>query len=141
MKLERLKKADAETARDINSILKQLSSSAKPLSLPALKKILADKNVHLWVWKDGKKVVGMGSLVSWHAPTGINSRIEDVVVDENYRGKGLGEKLTRELIRAGKRAKARHVELTSRPSRAAANELYRKLGFEQKETNVYRMKF
>jgi ribosomal protein S18 acetylase RimI-like enzyme len=71
-------------------------------------------------------------------PTGFRAWIEDVVVDESARGKGLGEALTAEAIRLAREAGARTVDLTSRPSRKAAGRLYEKAGFEERETRVYR---
>ena len=71
-------------------------------------------------------------------PTGVRAWIEDVVVDESQRGQGVGEALTREALRRAAAAGARTVDLTSRPSREAANRLYRRLGFVVRETNVYR---
>jgi len=59
-------------------------------------------------------------------------------VDAAARGKGAGEALSREALLVAALRGARTVELTSKPSREAANRLYRRLGFELRETNVYR---
>ena len=71
-------------------------------------------------------------------PTGRCARIEDVVVDAAQRGKGVGEALTREALRVAQEAGVTTVDLTSRPSREAANRLYQRIGFEKRETKVYR---
>ena len=71
-------------------------------------------------------------------PTGMRAWIEDVVVDEAARGHGVGEALNREALRLAKERGAITVDLTSRPSREAANRMYQRLGFTQRETNVYR---
>ena len=71
-------------------------------------------------------------------PSGVRAWIEDVVVDEAARGQGVGEALNREALRLAAEQGARTVELTSRPSREAANRLYQRLGFKMRETNVYR---
>ncbi len=71
-------------------------------------------------------------------PTGMRAWIEDVVVDEAARGQGVGEALNREALRLAKERGAITVDLTSRPSREAANRMYQRLGFTQRETNVYR---
>jgi ribosomal protein S18 acetylase RimI-like enzyme len=75
--------------------------------------------------------------ILYRVPTGLQGWIHDVVVDEEARGQGVGEALTREALRWAEDAGARSVELTTRPEREAANRLYRRLGFEQRETNVY----
>ena len=71
-------------------------------------------------------------------PTGVRAWIEDVIVDSNERGRGIGEALTREALTIARDRKARTVDLTSRPSKEAANRLYCRLGFVARETNVYR---
>jgi ribosomal protein S18 acetylase RimI-like enzyme len=75
------------------------------------------------------------------ALSGLRARIEEVVVDEIYRGHGIGKELMLVLIELAKKLKISSMELTSRPSRVAANELYRHLGFVQRTTNVHEMKF
>ena len=83
-------------------------------------------------------IVGTLTLVVFRIPTGVRAWIEDVVVDESARGRGVGEALTVAAIGLATGAGARTVDLTSRPTREAANRLYRRLGFELRDTNVYR---
>jgi ribosomal protein S18 acetylase RimI-like enzyme len=84
------------------------------------------------------QIVGSLTLAVFRIPTGLRAWIEDVVVDTPARGKGVGEALTRAALVRAARAGALAVDLTSRPSREAANRLYRRVGFVQRETNVYR---
>ena len=139
--IQRLTKMDSRTLAELNGLIKQLSRSAhsaRPLTKSALQRILKDKNVFLFVCKDGKKIIGMGTLAIWHATVvGIRSRVEDVVVDESYRGRKLGERITKKLIQTARTLGAGDIELSSRPSRTAANALWLKLGFKLKETNTY----
>ena len=141
IKCERLTRANKNDLLVINLLLGQMSSSAQPITPLALNTILKNKNFYFIVLRDAGQIIGMGNLVVYHAPFGVRSRIEDMVVDEAYRGRGLGALLTRKLIAIAKTAKVRDIELSTRPSRVAANGLYRNLGFEQKETNVYSYKF
>jgi ribosomal protein S18 acetylase RimI-like enzyme len=83
-------------------------------------------------------VIGMLTLAVFRIPTGVRAWIEDVVVDDAARGRGAGEALSRHALELARAEGARTVELTSRPSRAAANRLYQRLGFAPRETNVYR---
>ena len=83
-------------------------------------------------------IVGTLTLAMFPIPTGFRAWIEDVVVDEAARGKGVGEALTNEAIGLARAAGARTVDLTSRPSRAAAGRLYERAGFEERDTRVYR---
>ncbi len=87
--------------------------------------------------RDGP-IVGMLTLVTFRLPTGVRAWIEDVVVDSSLRGRGIGEALTKAALDVATSAGARTVDLTSRPSRESANRLYARVGFEMRETNVYR---
>jgi ribosomal protein S18 acetylase RimI-like enzyme len=80
----------------------------------------------------------MLTLAVFRIPTGVRAWIEDVVVDQSARGQGVGEALSRRALDLAAAAGARTVELTSRPSRQAANHLYQRLGFQPRDTNVYR---
>lgn len=120
----------------LNRILPQLSSSAPPLTLVQLDEICV--NDMLFIARDSGVIVGSLTLVIFRLPTGLRAWIEDVVVDEAARGKGVGEKLNKAAIKATFDSGARTLDLTSRPSREAANRLYQKLGFKARETNVYR---
>ena len=86
---------------------------------------------------DGR-ILGLLTLVMFPIPTGLRAWIEDVVVDETDRGQGVGAALTEEAIRLARAAGARTVDLTSRPSRTAANRLYERLGFQLRDSKVYR---
>jgi ribosomal protein S18 acetylase RimI-like enzyme len=89
--------------------------------------------------RDGEKgIVGSLTLVLFRIPTGVRAWIEDVVVDEGSRGRGVAEVLCREALNRASAAGAVTVDLTSRPSREAANRLYLRLGFVERDTNVYR---
>jgi ribosomal protein S18 acetylase RimI-like enzyme len=129
-------RATQEVLDGLNRILPQLSSSAPPLTLEQLDEICVNDTV--FIARDGAAIVGSLTLVIFRLPTGLRAWIEDVVVDEAARGKGVGEKLNKAAIKATFDSGARTLDLTSRPSREAANRLYQKLGFKARETNVYR---
>ena len=84
-------------------------------------------------------IVGSLTLVTFRTPTGTRAWIEDVVVDDAARGRGVGGALNRAALDAARAMGAKTVDLTSRASREVANRLYQRLGFEQRETNVYRI--
>ena len=85
------------------------------------------------------EIVGAMTLVLFPLASGVRAWIEDVVVDESARGRGIGAALNRRAIEIARQAGARTVDLTSRPDREAANRLYARLGFNQRSTNVYRL--
>jgi len=123
-------------------LIPQLSSSNPPPSRDELSQMAADPNIVLYIARDSvdRGVVGTLTLAFFRIPTGLQARIEDVVVDEIARGRGVGEQLTNAAIERARIAGAKAVGLTSRPARAAANRLYLRLGFEVRDTNVYRLK-
>jgi ribosomal protein S18 acetylase RimI-like enzyme len=97
------------------------------------------RNAHLLVARD-PDIVGVLTLTLYRVPTGLNARIDDVIVATEARGRGVGEALTREAIERARAAGAKAVSLTSHPRREAANRLYQRVGFERRETNVYSYK-
>src|ERR1700744_400332 len=122
----------------VNRLIPQLSRSAPPLTGDALRQIVSWDGNYLLIARDGDRVVGMLTLVTFPIPTGLRAWIEDVVVDEAARGQGVGAALTQEAVRLAQAVGARTVDLTSRPSREAANRLYERLGFELRDTKAYR---
>jgi ribosomal protein S18 acetylase RimI-like enzyme len=130
-------KADAELHAVVLGLVPQLSSFAPP-TLERLQGIIEGSATTLLLARVGEKVVGMLTLVVFPLPTGIRAWIEDVVVDGESRGAGVASALIRAAIDQAERMGSRTVDLTSRPVREAANRLYVRLGFTQRETNVYR---
>ena len=143
MIIERLKRLNTQVVKGVNTLLLQLLHNPKehrPLSLAAFSRIVREKNTTTVVARDGTKIVGMGLSFLIMKPRGRFAYIEDMVVDVAYRGQGLGERIAKKLIAIARQKGVKYVELSTRPSRVAANKLYQKLGFEQKETNVYRLR-
>ncbi len=131
--------ADPDLLRSLLPLLPQLSSSPPLLSLEELEQIVTSPATRLLVATDAEgRVHGMLTLVLFLVPTGMRAWIEDVVVDEGIRRGGVGAALVQSAVEVAEAAGARTVDLTSRPSREAANRLYQRLGFELRETNVYR---
>ena len=124
-----------EAAREL---LHYLSPSAPALSGDDLRTIVTSECTRLLLARDQDKIVGMLTLAVFRIPSGVRAWIEDVSVATDSRGKGIGEALTREALTIASSLGARTVELTSRPSREAANRLYLRLGFQRRDTNVYR---
>lgn len=140
MGVELVEEYSAELKDAFDHLLPQLSSSAKPLSVSQIKDFVEQPAVYLFVFRGEKdeKILGMLSLATFVIPTGTRAWIEDVVVDSEARGQGAGAALVAAAIKQAKAVGAKTVDLTSRPSREAANRLYQRCGFELRETNVYR---
>ena len=134
-----LKEADGLYVNPIRELLAQLSSSQMDFTVDTLKELVDAPNVHLFVATCGDRMCGMLTLAHYAAPTGRKLWIEDVVVDSSLRGKSIGRSLVQCAVERAKEIGGT-LMLTSKPARVAANALYRSSGFEQKETNVYKMK-
>jgi ribosomal protein S18 acetylase RimI-like enzyme len=130
--------ADPEVVAAFQRLTPQLSSSSPPPTAEQLAEIVASPATVLFLARFGGEIVGSLTLAMFRIPTGLRAWIEDVVVDESARGQGVGEALNRAALERARASGARTVDLTSRPSREAANRLYQRIGFVQRETNVYR---
>ena len=119
-------------------LIPQLSSSAPSPGRDVLQAIVGSPDSELFVARVGGRIVGSLTLATYMIPTGLKAWIDDVVVDSDARGQGIGEALNRAALDEARRRGAKEVDLTSRPSREGANRLYRRLGFEARDTNVYR---
>ena len=128
----------AELLAAIAGLIGELSASASAPGPAELERIVASPATRLLIARAGDRPVGMLTLAVFAIPTGVRAWIEDVVVTEGMRGRGVGELLSRAALELATQLGARTVELTSRPSREAANRLYARIGFERRETNVYR---
>jgi ribosomal protein S18 acetylase RimI-like enzyme len=138
--VEEAKEVTSELVEAFGRLVPQMSRSAPPPGAPELSEMVAAPGTHLLVarMESTGQIVGTLTLVVFRIPTGIRAWIEDVVVDARARGNGVGEALSKQALALAADAGARTVDLTSRPSREAANRLYRRLGFEPRDTNVYR---
>lgn len=124
-------------------LIPQLSSSNPPPTVEELQAIVVSEASVLLLAVDrdaGDRIVGSLTLAWFRIPTGVRAWIEDVVVDTEARGQGVGELLNRSALDVARALGARTVDLTSRPSREAANRLYQRIGFEARDTNVYRFR-
>jgi ribosomal protein S18 acetylase RimI-like enzyme len=142
MKIFEITQITDEVVEAFNRLIPQLSSSNPPPTRAELEDLAGSKASILLAARDSDdgQIIGSLTLVVFRIPTGIRAWIEDVVVDKEARGKGAGEALTRAALQRAREEGATTVDLTSRPSREAANRLYLRVGFEARQTNIYRYK-
>lgn len=119
-------------------LVTQMSSQSPETVDVMIRESIASSSTRVLMATVDDAVVGTLTLVGFTIPSGRRAWIEDVVVDESSRRRGVGEALVNEALSLARRDGVRTVELTSRPSRAAARRLYEKLGFEVRDTNVFR---
>lgn len=137
IEIQTLNYFDDSLYHQLESLMGQLSSNSH-LTPEILSQVIRD--AFLFVAKDDKAIVGCATLCPFVSPTGRKASIEDVVVSTEYRGQGIGRKLVEAAIEKAKEFSPVTIQLTSRPSRVAANRLYQSMGFTQKDTNFYYLK-
>ena len=142
--IREVEQVDDHLVAAMTRLLPQLSRSAPPPTTQSLDAIVTSPATTLLVADDDAsgtgpdRIVGTLTLAVFQIPSGVRAWIEDVITDERSRGRGIGGALTRRALEIAAASGARTVDLTTRPSREVANRLYLRLGFEPRETNVYR---
>lgn len=139
--IKRVKNYSLELADSLNNLLKQLDNTADILTKKDVKDIISSPANHLFVARsaDNKKIIGMLTLIVFRIPFARKGLVEDVVIDEKYRRKGIGTKLVTAAVNQARKEGIKHLELTSRPEKVAANKLYQRFGFKKRKTNAYRL--
>ena len=137
--IEFLKTYTSEALEAFNRLLSQLNTDIPKLSEKYVLEILQSENTRIFVARnDDGMIIAMITLVMFKALSGKRAVLEDFVVDKDYRGQGLGKKLLHTTLSFAREENISYIDLTSRPSRIEANNLYSSLGFEKRGTNVYR---
>ena len=139
VEIKLLTEATPNTTEAINKLLPQLTAHCKGISTEELDAIVHSGHTFLFLPYHNDSIVGMATLVCYSSPTGKKCWIEDVVIDEVARGQKIGKRLIEHLINYAQENGKGCIMLTSRPSREIANRLYQSVGFERRETNVYKM--
>ncbi len=139
MHIKRITHMDESFVNAFENLMPQLTGKDEYPSYEELQKIIEADNVHLcFAFDDNEKIIGTITVVFVRIPTGVKAWIEDVIVDKEARGKGVGTAMIWHAIQIARKKRVEKVDLTSHPRRIAANKLYQKLGFEKRESNVYR---
>jgi len=140
MHIEAAPEATQELLEALAALLPQLNPQLKPLTLERLSTVIDDPATTLLVVReDDGSIAGAAAVLVYATPAYVKARIEDVVVDEHSRGKGMGEALVRRCIEVARERGAEIVELQSARWREVANRLYPRMGFELRESNLYRL--
>lgn len=139
MRVLQVEHVDERLVEAFGRLLPQLSSKSRRPTLEDLRRLIATDSNVVFVALDDDQIVGALTLVLIRIPTGLRARIEDVVVDEASRGHGVARLLSEAALHRAAAEGAMTVDLTSRSDRVAANRLYQSLGFELRDTNVYRI--
>ncbi len=139
MKIYRATEYSTHLAEAIARLLPQLSASAQAPTAEQIRTLLDNPNTHLFVAEHEGSIAGILSLVIVDIPTGRKAWIEDVVVDKAFRGQNIGAQLVEQAKLTATEVGAKKLYLTSNPSRKAAHALYKRCGFEEYDTTVFRV--
>jgi ribosomal protein S18 acetylase RimI-like enzyme len=138
MKIKELKSVNDDILEAFKNLIPLLAPTSALPTRKDLETIINSGSTKLFIAEEGDDIIGTLTLVFNKIPTGEKAWIEDVVVSKNIRGKGVGKSLTQFAIDYALNKGVKKIDLTSSPERIAANNLYQKLGFRKRETNVYR---
>jgi ribosomal protein S18 acetylase RimI-like enzyme len=144
MNIEKITRVTDELVDALEQLIPQLGTWHAPPKREEMEQIVGSPGTTLLIARLPERrneIVGTATLVTVRTPTGVRATLEDVVVDSSARGKGIGEALCRAALDYARAAGADKVDLTSHPTREAANRLYQRLGFARRDTNVYRYEF
>ena len=141
MRIEAVDKVTPELRAALSRLLPQLNPMLQVPDMDRLQRLVADPEVTLLVAIDGEQIVGTTTVVVYTTPFWIKARLDEVVVDESARGRGVGEALVKAALDVGRRKGAQVAELQSGrgPRRAAAHRLYERLGFKIRDSDVFRI--
>src|SRR6202163_666759 len=139
VRIETVTQATPEVYAALDRLLPQLNPKLTLPPFERLEAIVADPSVTLLIARDGAEIVGTATVIVYTTPFWIKARLDEVVVDESARGKGVGAALVQASLELAREKGVEVVELQSGVHREEANRLYPRMGFELRETNVYRI--
>ena len=141
MRVEPVRELTPEIEDALARLLPQLNATLTVPDRKRVERILADSAVTLLVAREGDHIVGTATVIVYTTPFWIKARLDEVVVDQAARGKGVGETLMNACLAVGRERGAQVAELQSGrgPARVVANRLYRRMGFELRDSNLYRI--
>ncbi len=142
MFIERITNIDERTANALQLLIPELTNDQNRIpTIENLEKVISSPNNFVFIAKNNDEIIGTLTLVFYWIPSGLKVWIEDVIVSNNARGKGVATALMWHAIGIARENGAKKIDLSSSPWREAANNLYLKLGFEKRDTNMYRLYF
>ncbi|HUQ84737.1 MAG TPA: GNAT family N-acetyltransferase [Candidatus Limnocylindrales bacterium] len=141
--IELLTKFSSKDAKNIKRLATRLGSNYQPLTDKDLKDIISSPTTYLFIARESQKkeLIGMATLAIYRIPYVKKANFDDLIVDDKYRGNGIGQQLVEKILLTANELGATYIDFTSNPKRIKANKLYEKLGFKKRDTNVYRLTY
>ncbi len=139
--IEPVTKVTAEIQEAIKRLTPKIGNNYKPLHDEDIAEMVASPNTTIIIARFDQKIVGMITLLVYRIPYVKKAYLDDLVIDEEYRGNGIAKQLMQKAMDLAKEKGASYIDLTARPRREEGNSLYEKFGFKKRDTNVYRLVF
>jgi len=119
---------------DINQVIEIWTNSfSRNFDKPINPNYLSDPNSITIVMSEENIVIGVATLHIIKKLTRILGLIEDVAVNKNYRGLGIGKKLVKELLKIGNEKNCDKIVLSSSEKNS---KFYEKIGFQKNELQM-----
>jgi GNAT superfamily N-acetyltransferase len=140
MRIEAVREATTEVEEALARLLPQLNPTLPVPTMERLQALMADPAVTVLIARDGDEIIGTATVIVYTTPFWIKARLDEVVVDQSVRGKGVGEAIVQACLDVARERGAQVAELQSGrgPARDVANRLYRRMGFQLRDSNLYR---
>lgn len=137
--IESITEVTSEVVDAIQQLAQKIGSNYKQLTENDLQDMVASPNTTILVARVDQKIVGMITVLVFRIPYVKKAYLDDLVIDETYRGHGIAKQLMKQAMNLATNKGASYVDLTARPRRMEGNSLYESLGFKKRDTNVYRL--
>lgn len=137
MEIKLIRKSDVseQLQNQLSELYLQLNSELKQLPLKTIFK--ETENLDVAVCFEGNILIGIAMMAKYKVVSGHKGMIEDVVVSQDHRGKGIGRKLMELLLKRAEECQLNDVLLFSGHHRTPAISLYKSLGFTLKNSGLY----
>ena len=133
IEIKQLEKNSVDTYSSIMGLLPQLYDNVFKLTYDDFGDILESNYLKIFIAQSNNRVIAIGTLVSYIKLTGNVGIIEDFVVDEKYRGTGVGSNLLNHVVNYGFNSGISFIDVNTRREEALL--FYKKNGFLEKGIN------
>ena len=133
IEIKQLEKNSLDTYSSIMGLLPQLYDNVFKLTYDDFGNILKSNYLKIFIAQSNNRVIAIGTLVSYIKLTGNVGIIEDFIVDEKYRGTGVGSNLLNHVVNYGFNSGISFIDVNTR--REEASLFYKKNGFLEKGIN------
>ena len=143
IRIEQVKTYSEEVVGAVSTFVTKLGDRYQPFTEDSLREIVNSQQSYLYIAKHTptQEIAGMIFEIIYRIPYTTKAYVEDLFIDEKFRKMGIATRLFQKVVDNAREHKAAYIDFTSKPYRVEGNSLYEKLGFQKRDTNVYRLRF